>query len=389
MNVYFGDICVPWLTSKDTSIDREVVEKNFVDSPPQVFELIPNLEAGSYSAILNETVQDKNESFEEQIDAVLSMPSRHATEFPVEVAGDKGHVVVETSSTTTFPSKEVREAEMEIRFTDHSNYGPAVSTKPFAISDAYSPTPVESLYPIASTENVLNKTPQFTITTEDGDLDYYLYSSSEVIEYERDTTEFSLGERIAPVRLYDTNDLRIYSDMKAVGPGTRVENSLIRIEHNSSTSTVEYYDGTWKEIGDIDFGVSDGYPMVNENEQVLLEFVSGDESSVFKGYPLVQIDFSSKTSISLTPTENITVADDSQDWYQTVTMDSSGYELIIIKTSTDGSLSNDSTSLSWDSIGSSNEYTAFVGAVPSQVSASDYARYVYNRGSWRRSLTQR
>lgn len=389
MNVYFGDICIPWLTSKDTSIDREVVEKNFVDSPPQVFELIPNLEAGSYSAILNETVQDKNESFEEQIDAVLSMPSRHATELPVEVAGDKGHIVVETSTTTTFPSKEVREAEIEIRFTDHSDYGPAVSAKPFSISDAYSPSPVESVYPIPSTENVLNRTSEFTISSEDGDLDYYLYSDSEVIEYERDVDEYSVGERIAPVRLYNADDLRIYSDMKAVGGGFTIQNSLISIEYNSSTSTVDYYDGAWNEIGDITFGVDDGYPATNENNQVSIEFVNGDNTSVFRGYPITKLDFSSQTSISFNPTENITVGDNSEDWYRTATMDSSGYELIIIKTSADGDLVNDATSLSWENIDNSNDYTAFIGVVPSEISASDYARYVYNRGSWRRTLTQR
>lgn len=400
--VNFGDIIIPFLTSKDTSIDRNVTEKNFVDSPPQVFELNSNLEAGTYSAILNESIHPRNESFEEQMDAVQSMPARHVTEFPFEVGGDRGHIMVNSATSTISPSLETRESEIDIRFFEQETYRPGAVVSSFAFDDSYSPSPVESVYPVPSTaQNVVDGngnslSPTYTVYGEDGSLDLYPYSGKTTIEFDR-PADYSSGEQINPVRVYNSEGERIYSDSKILDVGSQIDNGLIRATYNDTSTNLEFFDESWGNIGSFNASASKGYCVDNTNYEVNADFITGCTTEVWRGFPVVRFDVSGGTSYSVTSSSSFTTVDSSTNWYRVVE-DSNDQQIVFVRTTTDGSFTTDSSSVGVDSLFETKNYTFFVGIVPREedsvgngytVNYSDFARYIYNRGSWKRTLVQR
>lgn len=385
---YFGDIFIPWITSKDTSISRDIAEKNFVDAPPQVFELNENLESGTYTLILNEKVHDRNESFEEQLDAVNSLSATHATELPYAVGGDKGHIVVENATTSITPSNEMREGEVDIRFLEEESFQPAITVEASAIADSFSPTPVESVVPIPSGATV-SQTPEFTLTSEDGDIDFYSYTGRETIDYTL-PSDYPSVEKTGPVRVYRSDGERVYSDMRSIDIGSECDNSVVRANFGANNATISYYDSGWNAIGDVNVEASEGYAPENSNYIAELDMVNSNyTSTVYKGIPLVRFDVFDTTSFTFTSTESVTTADGSGNEYYSVTMDSSGYEMVVIRTDTDGSFSEGADNISVTGLNSSSDYTFFVGVVPSNVSVSDLSRWMYNRGTWRRTMVQK
>lgn len=383
---YFGDIFIPWLTTKDTSISRDVIEKNFVDAPPQVFELNNNLESGTYSAILNEDVHKKNESFSEQTDAINSMPGRHVSEFPYAVGGDKGHIVVENSTVEITPSNVIRRAELDIRFLSSDKFKPAASVEASEASSDFTVTPIESVYPIPADATV-SKNPEVTVSTRDGDVDFYKYSTRENISWTL-PSDYASVERVSPTRLYKSNDERVYSDLPAVENNSYFDNGLLKATLKDPTD-ISYYDGSWVKVGDIDVQGGSGYASEYSNDETEVSFASNSYYySIYRGLPVVEVNISD-SSLTFTSTENITSADTSNLYYSTATMDSSGYELILIRESSDGSISVNSDNITLSGLDSTNEYTIYVGVVPSEMNSENLARWVFNRGSWRRTMVQK
>jgi hypothetical protein len=381
---YFGDIDLPFITEKDTSISKDVVEKNFVDAPPQVYNVTPDLESGSYSLVLNEAHHARNETFEEQRDAVLSMASRHGTEFPFEVGGDVGYVLVNNASTSITPSQEIEEGEIELRYLDDNSYRSAVKVTPENPRNSdFDVTPKETLVGFPTFVDVVNETADFTISTEDTDLDLYIVDSSTVYEYDEDSTDMSKSQRESICRLYNSNDLRLYSDSKVVDNGSYINNSLVRVDYNSDSSTIEYYDGGWTTIGDVELPFDDGYASDNTNDGITVEFVNGNESTVYRGFSVAEYTFSGETSFTF----GVDATLQSTNNYYAHWNDGT-YDVIIVRESSDGSFFTNVSDFGVNSLGSSTEYTKYVGIVPSAVSVSDYARYVYNLGNRRRTFTQ-
>lgn len=393
--VWFGDIDIPWITDKDTSIDREVIEKNFAERPPDVFELTPDLESGTYTAVLNENVHSRSETFGEQTDAVQSMPSRHVTEFPVDINGEVGHVMVDTSTVAIFPSLEIREAEMDLRFMEKKDYKPGFVLEADHYNSNFTPTPKESLVAIPnkasniqdSADNTLS--PQFTLSAEDGDLDLYLYDDNrEAYDFER-PSDYTSGERISPVRLYKSiGGERVYSDSDSLeNYGYSLENGLVRFEHNQSQNNVYIYDGSWTQIGNLNISGDDGYAPTNRNYQVEVDLINEYTSSLLRGFTVGRFDIAGTTSFTFSTNDTLSTGS-TANWYRTVT-NGNGDEIILIRTSSDGSFSDDSSTLEVTGLTSSKHYTLYFGFVPSSPTTSDYARYVYNIGSWKRTLIQK
>lgn len=386
---YFGDIFLPWLTSKDTSISKDVVEKNFVDEPPQVFELTPDLEAGTYSIILNEEYSDKDESFEEQEDAVLSMVSRHGTEFPFESAGDSGYALIESANVTTFPSLEIREGEIELRFLDDNVYYSAVKAIPESFYGGAFETeasPVESFVAFPSELNILNQTEDYQITTSEGDLSLYTYTDKTIFEFEEDSNDQVLSQSESLCRLYNSSDERLYSDRKVVDNGSYINNSLIETSFESDRSTVRNYDGSWETIGHISLPYDDGYGAENENDVVSVECINGNTQTVQRGFNVVEYEFSGETSFDFTATNSFTNV--SNNTYYSHHNDANNNDIIIVRTSGDGSFYTDTSDFGIQNLTSSVDYTVFLGVVPSGITVDDYARYVYNMGRRQRTFTQ-
>jgi hypothetical protein len=384
--VWFGDIGTAWITEKSTDLSKEVIEKNFVDAPPQVYELTPNLESGTYSLILNEQYHPRQETFREQRDGVRSMPSRHGTEFPFELAGDKGYVLPESTSVSITPSEEIEEGEVTLRFLEDETYRPAIKTTAFPVSQKFAPTPEESVLPVPSiAENT--PTSDYTVTGENGDMEYYIYSDTNIFEYDHPSNHTEI-ERVNTNRLFDSSDERVYSD-KGVSAGSYVENGLIRGTYNSDNISLEYYDSSWVSIGDITVPTqADGYAKENENYELETEWIDSHNSKYYRGYPMVEVTLDGQTSFDFTSDATIDFIEESADWYRIV-QDANGRHLFVVRESDDGQFNVGTQTISVDNIQSSKEYTFYVGVVPSSFGLVDFARYVYNIGEWRRSFVQR
>lgn len=388
--VSFGDIEIPWLTSKDTSISKDTVEKNFVEEPPEVFELTPDLESGTYSAILNETVQEKNESFEEQQDAVLSMVSRHGTEFPFESSGDDGYLLVNSASVNIFPSLEIREGELQVRFLKQSVYNPAIKAKPRSNYNgdfATSASPVETFIALPSSLNVINHTENYQVTSEDGNLSLYTFSGDTVFEFEEDSNDTTLSQTHSICRLFNSAGERYYSDKRVVDNGSTADNGLFSVTFQGSSSPLEYYDGsTWQDIGSVQLPFNDGYAEQNTNDEVAVEVLNGNRGYIYRGFSAVGYDFHGQTSFDFTPTETFT--EQSINDYYAHWQDGSGRDIIIVRTSNDGSFYTGASDIGIQNLSSSEDYSAFVAVVPTPVTVSDYARFIYNYGLRNRTFTQ-
>jgi hypothetical protein len=381
---YFGDVDLPFITSKDTSISKDVVEKNFIDAPPQVYNVTPDLESGSYSLVLNEAHHARNETFEEQRDAVLSMVSRHGTEFPFEVGGDVGYVLVNNASTSITPSEEIEEAEIELRYLDDDTYRSAVKVTPENPRGSdFDVTPEETLVAFPSFVDVVGETADFTISTEDTDLDLYIVDSSTVYEYSEDSTDMSKSQRESICRLYNSDDLRLYSDSKVVDNGSYINNSLVRVDYDSNSSTIEYYDSGWTTIGDVELSFDDGYASENTNDEITLDFVNDYSSSIYRGFSFVKYRFRTESDFVFNTSSTV---QNSSDFYSH--WNDGTYDIVILRESSDGSFFTDSSSIGIDGLNTSTFYNVYLGIVPSSITASDYARYIYNLGNRSRTFTQ-
>ena len=387
--VWFGDISIPYLTEKDTSISKDVVEKNFVDEPPQVFELTADLEAGSYSVILNEKIHEKDESFIEQEDAILSMVSRHGTEFPFQSAGDSGYALVESANVTTFPSLEIREGNIEVRFLDEDDYHSAVKATPDSLRNAAfddDAIPVESYVAFPSEVEIVGYSPSYTLSTADGDVDLYTFDEKTIFEYD-ELEERHESQQIAICRLFNSDDERLYSDSRVVDNSSYVSNSLIRNTYNETEATLEYYDGTWNTIGSVQLPFNAGYGHTNENDEVTLRFVNGNESSVYRGYSVVRYEFDGETEFTFEPELSFTETNITS--YYSHYTDSNDNDLLIVRTDSHGSFFDDGAVFGIQELDATEEYQVYVGVVPDGVLVDNYARYVYNFGRRDRTFVQR
>ena len=369
---YFGDIAIPWVSEKDTSVTKEVIEKNFVDKAPDVYELNTNLESGSYSIILNEEYHPRNESFEEQHDAVLSMPSRHASEFPVDVGGDIGYVDVTSSTTTSTPQQEIDEGEISIYFYESDEYSPAV--KSILDEDRFSNfvvEPVESLIGFPSFINVVGETSDYTIPSEDGDIDLYIVTSGEVLEF--NSADIVEAEQESICRLFDGEDNRVYSDSKDIHFGSNIENSLIDITFNGNSSSIEYYSGSWNDLGQVELASDYGYASDNSNDFITVEFINDNGASIYRGFPCVEYNFEGESTFTHTLDGSLVSEEDYYLHYQNTL----GDDMVMVRKSSDGLFFDSSSAFGVEQLNTSKEYNIFIGYVPDGIPVEDYARYVY------------
>lgn len=409
--VFLGDINIPWVTEKNTSINRDVVEKNFVHEPPQVYELTPDLESGTYNAILHETVHARNESFTEQIDAVRSLPDRHPSELPIDLAGDVGHVAVNAASSSLTPSNEVREASLELRFLEQEDYRSAVIGTAQSFSSDFDTTAVESAMPIPSVASNVEDSdgnslsPEYSVETADGEIAYYHYDTNRtVIEYDL-PSPVSYAERTAPVRLYNVDGnygenygdsyggtlRRFYSDYKSFQYGT-VRNELLEVSPDSGACTLWRYRNSsddWAELGSVQVGATDGYGEEVANYSTTVNFVDAYNLTLDRGATVTKFSNVTDTTEFEFDASNTLQSGQDNGYYYHAT-DSAGNELIVIRESSEGQFSQSGGSISVTGLDTNTEYTFYVGHVlTDSVNVDDYTRFIANRGIWDRSLVRR
>ena len=418
--VWFGDVGVAFVSDKDTDVSKEVIEKNFVGAPSQVYELTPNLESGSYSLYLNEDYHPRQETFEEQRDGIRSMTGRNLMEFPFELAGDRGFVLPESTTVSLTPSQEVEEAEIDLRFMDDSEYKSAIAARASPISDDFSFANEESIIAIPpNMENVQTDESvdaDYSIQTEDGEMDLYTYSD-DIFEYDLPNDEYTAPERLSPVRAYDAERngsgnygedygefygglgepekiRRVYSDAFAFREMAILQNGVIMsAPTDNGKSELYYYDGSsWNLVAKVRLDLNNpGYLKTVSNYISELEFIDDYAVEVLRGFPVAKYTFSDKSKFEYETELDLQEGDD-EDYYY-VAEDSDGQEHIVIRTNGDGSFNqeefNDIHTIEWRDINPNIEYEVYVGIVPDSMEASDLARYVFNTGNIRRTVIQR
>lgn len=398
---WFGDIFIPYLTDRDTDITKVTIERNFVDLPPQVFDRNAELEAGSYTAILTDLYHERNENLSEQTDAVLSMAARHATEFPYDESGITGHLLVHDPTITITESELIRPAELGLRFMSDDDFIPAIVGTADAISDEFDASPKESIVPIPeAVENVsdyLNGesiTPIASIESEEGTIDYYLYDDvRNVISYENPNDDYSSSERIGPVRTFDADSERVYLDLKTLDAGTKMDNGIVRFEQRADVGELSHYDDGWDTIGETSVGVGSekGHLSNIGNYESTISFVTGGDEydiSMCKGFPVVRCELDGMTDFSFDiEHEPLTLIEDGGYYY--AVEDSQGNDIVLVRSSTDGSFNHTDAQVSVDGIDDETLYTFIIGIVPDELTVGDFSRYLYNQGYWKRSLAER
>jgi len=392
----FGDVALSALVDKSTTVDRETITKNFVGEKPSVYELNPTLEAGTYTVIHNEEIHPYNHSLDEQVDAVQSMASRHATEFPFGLSGDRGHIMVDSVSSSIGTSKQFRESSLDIRFFDDDTYRPAfvLSSSPlndnFSISNPSSTIGLPSIVEDVEDSDGNSLNPLYNIVTTGGEFEIYEYDSSRnIIEFDRWNVNYTADERRNPVRLYDQDNNRVYSQQVSFEDGSELGNGKIKILYGDPDSQIQYFDGSWYDLGTLGFGSNYGYPVENENYEVVVDFLGSFTTRMNRAFPAIECTITNSSDFSLNCSEDITDTDvESTDWYRVVE-DSRSREIILIRTNRDGSFNATIDYVSVEGIDDAQEYTFFVGVIPDGISISEFAKHVYCQGRQKRTFVQR
>jgi len=180
--------------------------------------------------------------------------------------------------------------------------------------------------------------------------------------------------------------LRVYSDSKVIDSGSVLTNSLIRSTYTQSESEIEFYDGSWSTVGSVQIPFGTGYTPENINREIQLDFINDNKSQINRGFSVIKYTFDGETQFTFSTIDSVSLISD-EDYYAHWE-DGSGRDIIVVRTSSDGSFYTDTSELGVENLTSSTEYEIFVGVVPSAFTVDDYARYVYNIGNRRNTFVQ-
>lgn len=393
--VFIGDIDVPIITSKDTSIDRDTIQKNFVDEPPQVYELIPDLESGTYDILLNENVHERNETLSSQMDSIRSLPYRNASECPIAVSDKMGYMAVDTASVSIIPSLEMREASLDGRFFNYDDYNPAIKVNSENKSDFE--VPEESVIPVPwfDTDEIFidgeSATREFEILIEDGYLDFYSYNENQIIDYiaSEDGNALTSVERVSPVRVFDSQDDRVYSHSKNFHDFT-ISNGLLECERDGNEVFVSRWDAdqdAWEDVGFFEFDSNIGYLSEIGNYESSIKTASENSLTSSRGYWVNEVTISGMDRFDFSVDYDETGVEDGGLYHTVETVN--GYTAILIREKDEGFLHTYTNSMTVDTLDPEEEYKFYVGFVPDEITSDQAANYAVAKGNWQRSLKQR
>jgi len=111
---FIGDVEIPLLISKDVSVERETVVKEFVWDEPQFFQESADFESGSYSAFLNQENHSEGKTLEEQIRDVRKLIERQPEQNEIDYADGKAYAVVNSVGDVIDVDEEIKEVELEV-----------------------------------------------------------------------------------------------------------------------------------------------------------------------------------------------------------------------------------------------------------------------------------
>lgn len=111
---FIGNVEIPLLVSKDTSVGRETVTKEFIRDNPQFFQESANFESGTYSAYLNQENHSESKTLEEQIKSIRNLLERKPQENKISYANGEAYVVVNSVGDVIDVDEEIKEVEIDL-----------------------------------------------------------------------------------------------------------------------------------------------------------------------------------------------------------------------------------------------------------------------------------
>lgn len=389
----FGEIEIPIITSKDTSISKDVTEKNFVDELPRVYELTEDLESGTYSIVLNKGLHPSDFSLKVQRDSVISMPEYHPAELPFDDGNDSGFVLVESASTDITPSQEIDRGELSIRFMEESEYTPAVRTQAVPASDDFSisSSTAQGIFGIPTGVS-LNGTPTSlgTITSASGDIDLYSYDSS-LNNWQYSSSDYVATTKQSAVTTFSIGSVleKMFSSAFSKKESFLHQNGLLRSRIGPSQSNdclFDYYDGSsWNnDIASVNFGLkSDRGFVENPGSRTQSLNIPKDNLKVgsWKGIPAQKITFSGESSVAVKVSNGISNYD-LHNYY--VSWNDGTFDYVFVRYSGSGyfSVSTANNEVGWSGLDSSKEYEFVFGKIPStqELTPEKYASRLFSIG---------
>lgn len=408
MTTWFGDIGIPWIISRDTSISKETIEKNFARQPPYIFEKDPETESGSYTAILNKEAHEEDWDLNKQEDAVLSMAGRNPVELPFQVSNTRGHIYVTNSSVSRrLSSDDYTDISLDVKFYPDEFY-PAFRLKSKEISrkghtDYRSAVPISSAAGdvVDSSGDVLS--PEFSIPSHTGDIDFYEYTD-DVYTYERNDSEYHLDEYIGTVNVRDRRFDQERQMRSLLGISGSIENDIYRADitpPGGGDYHIETYfredGGIWRHSGEIEYD-NPGSLFILDYSNYSSTISSPDFDNVrdirmFKGYPMVSLSAESEMSTSyyMEGATEVSSGDAPETQYVVMGHPERDFKLIAISGNPDIPIeTSGDLSLEYDSSNAtdSTNFEVFFGVLPDGVDSEKYADYVINISEWKRTLVK-
>jgi hypothetical protein len=385
----FGEIDIPIITSKDTSVSKNVTEKNFVDELPRVYELTEDLESGTYSIVLNKELHPADSPLKVQRDSVISMPEYHPAELPFDDGNDSGFVLVESASTDITSSQEIDRGELSIRFMEESEYTPAVRTQAVPASDDFSisSSTAQGIFGVPTSVS-LNGTPTSlgTITSPNADIDLYSYDSS-LNNWQYSSSNYVATTKQSAVTTISTGLVaeKMFSSAFSKKEPFLHQNGLMR-SRISSDYLLDYYDGSsWNSgIASVNFDSQSNRGFVENpgsRTQSLNIPKSNLKVSSWKGLPAQKLTFSGKSSVTLDVLNGI---NSSNLYSYYVAWNDGTFDYVFVRYSDSGyfSVSSANDIVEWKGLDSSKEYEFVFGKVPStqELSSQKYASRLFSIG---------
>ena len=387
---YIGDIYLPYVTENPGSQSRPVTEHNYVGFENSVSEFERSLENGSIPFVTTVDGHPEGYSLEVQYDAIRSLVKRDAPDNPIDFMDKRGHVSIESADYPRQARDTIREGNISVRYLPDSLYQPMFDIQPDIIPNDYALTPTglfvlpDTVQPAYSrdtdTGEISIESPSMTISTVDGDLDYY---GSVEGQYIYDNPESSYNEAIARgiVRAYrhngsanDSNWSRVYTD--EYRNDIVISNGLIRIVFNAPSDDehhLQYYDAsTWNDIGSLNLPATSQNLWIENSDSISVEI--GDVSvALNRGHPTARVTVESQSTVTLDTSTGDNPIDSftTQPTYVSGSSSSITEDYIVVSPSNDGNVSGSTAdgTLEVSGLTGNREYTIPVGVVMSQMTS--------------------
>lgn len=152
--VYIGDVDLPLPLSMGLSQGRPTTEFNTTGDVPTIAEFERQLESGDLPFVLHEDTHARQESLEEQVDAIRSFADREAEVNTIDFLDQRGFLSISSVDFARTSQNNIREGTVSFRYLPTTLYKPGISADSEAVSNDYGLRNISTFEVPSSVENV-------------------------------------------------------------------------------------------------------------------------------------------------------------------------------------------------------------------------------------------